>query len=156
MKNKKGFTLIELLVVIAIIGILSAVVLASLNTARDKAKDATIQSDLAGIRVQAELYQGGMGANSYGSATVTTCAATTTPQTLAGGVFTEPSIEKAVEGADIANGDAGGVVCNSTRTAYAVSAALVAGVDGNMFWCVDSIGSAKSHPSALGSATVCP
>jgi prepilin-type N-terminal cleavage/methylation domain-containing protein len=53
--TNKGFTLIELLVVIAIIGILSSVVLASLNTARNKGADAAIKSQLAGLRAQAEI-----------------------------------------------------------------------------------------------------
>lgn len=54
--KNKGFTLIELLVVVAIIGILSSIVLGSLNSARDKSKDAAIKSTLANIRSQAELY----------------------------------------------------------------------------------------------------
>ncbi len=52
----KGFTLIELLVVIAIIGILSSVVLASLGTARQKARDATRISDMKNIQLALELY----------------------------------------------------------------------------------------------------
>ena len=53
--NTRGFTLIELLVVIAIIGILASVVLASLNSARDKGSTAAIKSNLNNIRAQAEL-----------------------------------------------------------------------------------------------------
>jgi len=54
--TKKGFTLIELLVVIAIIGILSSVVLASLNTARQKSRDARRISDMKQIQLALELY----------------------------------------------------------------------------------------------------
>ena len=54
--NKRGFTLIELLVVIAIIGILSSVVLASLNSARRKGRDARRIADVKQLQLALELY----------------------------------------------------------------------------------------------------
>ncbi|MBU2103835.1 type II secretion system GspH family protein [Patescibacteria group bacterium] len=52
----KGFTLIELLVVIAIIGVLSSVVLASLNTARMKGRDVKKQADFRQLNTVLSLY----------------------------------------------------------------------------------------------------
>ena len=54
----RGFTLIELLVVIAIIGLLSSIVLTSLNTARTKAKIARAQIDISQINTAMQLYFG--------------------------------------------------------------------------------------------------
>lgn len=53
---KRGFTLIELLVVIAIIGILSSIVLASLNSARKKGRDARRIADVKQLQLALELY----------------------------------------------------------------------------------------------------
>ena len=55
-KFGKGFTLIELLVVIAIIGLLASIVLASLNTARKKSRDARRIADVKQLQLALELY----------------------------------------------------------------------------------------------------
>lgn len=58
-KQKKGFTLVEMLVVIAIIGILSSILLTSLEPARTKARDAKIIQEVNQVRNLAEiLYDG--------------------------------------------------------------------------------------------------
>ena len=142
MQKYRGFTLIELLVVIAIIGILSAVVLTSLSTARSKGSDAAIQSDLSTIQTQAEIYYGSNG-NSYGTAN-NLC----TPST---NMFGDPTIAKAITGATTASaGLSANVLCGNTTTAYAVQVRLNAATPASTFWCIDSGGTAKAEPSGSG------
>lgn len=76
MKKAAGFTLIELLVVIAIIGILSAVVLASLSSSKMRANDAKRMSDLHQIQIALSLYYTQNGAYPIISAWATSEATT--------------------------------------------------------------------------------
>lgn len=78
MVKQKGFTLIELLVVIAIIGILSSIVLSSLNTARERSKITRARADLKQILYAMNLlasdtgkYPNGCPIDSYDSAETT-------------------------------------------------------------------------------------
>ena len=64
-KNKRGFTLIELLVVIAIIGVLASIVLASLNNARLKSRNARRITDIKQLQLALELYFDGAGGGQY-------------------------------------------------------------------------------------------
>lgn len=71
----KGFTLIELLVVIAIIGVLASIVLASLNSARQKSRDARRIADIKQLQLALELFYDAQTPPAY-PASSATCSAT--------------------------------------------------------------------------------
>lgn len=153
MLNKKGFTLIELLVVIAIIGVLSSIVLASLNNARNKAADAAIRSDISHLRTAAELYFNDQNPNTYGTQAYTAnCGGTVA------GVFSETKVQAQIDDAVAKSGQTAATAakCNASDTYYVVAVQFKSST--SLGWCVDSKGSSKqitwsAYTSAL---TQCP
>ncbi len=53
---RNGFTLVELLVVISIISLLSSIVLGTVNTAREKARNARRKQDMRQLELAIQLY----------------------------------------------------------------------------------------------------
>ena len=130
--------------VIAIIGILSSVVLASLTTARTKGQDAAVQSTMASMRSQAELYYSSTN-NTYG-VTTTACNAGMFGATGTGG------LSNLLKGATTSAGVSGttGLTCDSIGTAWSVSMLMPSG---GQTWCVDSTGKSASTTRTAATAT---
>lgn len=148
---RRGFTLIELLVVIAIIGILSSVVLASLNTARDKGTDAKIQSEIRSVQVNAEIYYDNNG-NSYN----TTGTAISTCSTGMFGSASNPNIQQIMTDLGSAHGSADPqCYITANGSAYAIRHQLKA--NSSLYFCADSTGKVgTSTVTAIGTTGGCP
>jgi prepilin-type N-terminal cleavage/methylation domain-containing protein len=158
--TQRGFTLIELLVVIAIIGILASVVLASLNSARDKGADAAVKSNLNNSRAQAELFYDNHTRSYDAGGGVSVC-----------GTASSDDIGDLVNAAKVAYGGAADAFADGTASAFNTSqchdssTAWVAIVPLRsslaatpVSWCVDSTGASKQvSPAILAvNAMSCP
>jgi prepilin-type N-terminal cleavage/methylation domain-containing protein len=127
--NTRGFTLIELLVVIAIIGILASVVLASLNTARDKGIDASVKENLFGLRSSAAIYLDDNSGVYLGF-----CNSQSALDSLSSATSTVAGV--------LTNGGLGDGECLDSNSAWAAWVNLREA--STTAWCVDSTGAAAS------------
>jgi prepilin-type N-terminal cleavage/methylation domain-containing protein len=130
---QKGFTLIEILVVIAIIGILSSVIIAALNSARDKGANALVESQMASLRAQAELIYSTVTPNSYD----TVCGDT--------------KFSSMLDNASSTGGNSSG--CSSDLNGWSAWAGLKVLEGTNGYWCSGSSGVSKGISTTSSWAT---
>jgi prepilin-type N-terminal cleavage/methylation domain-containing protein len=141
---KGGFTLLELLVVVAIIGIITALVLVALSSARNKGGDAAVKSNLATVRSRAEIFYS-ENSESYlppGGSTRTKVACPVYVGPTGTNIFTyDKTIADAIAEAKLRG--SGVTSCVNSATTWAVAVGLK--TNSGQSWCVDSTGQSKQY-----------
>lgn len=125
---------VPLLIAVAIAGILSSVVLVSLNTARQKGADASIKANISTTRALAEIAYD-RDNNSYEK------------------ICTDASIFQKLKETESMSGLKS--TCNASVSAYAIYSPLKMSTAPATGWCVDSTGVSRESVDP-GIATVCP
>lgn len=118
---------------IAIIGIMASVVLASLNSARSKAQDASIKANLSSIRAQAELYWDSQSTNGKDGNYTGLCSDTIVTQ-MKNSINTTKTVD---------------IICKDNYEGYAISVPVNSGG----YWCVDSSGFNNQIPQGINSTS---
>ncbi len=161
----RGFTLIELLVVIAIIGLLASIILVSLNSARSKAKDTRVISDVRQVRSQIETEVSANGAFTVGASSCITAN-----PAAANGAATINTINPPTANGnncsplntDAQNNNGSNAIVVRSDTAVGTSATtfrafvVYAALNGsNGYFCMDSTGQAKVLAAAPAAGIIC-
>ncbi len=151
LKVRAGFTLIELLTVIAIIALLAAIILASLNTARSRSRDAKRVADLKSIELALSLYYNDNG--QYPS--ILSQLAPTYISTIPADPLGAPAVYVYAGTANAAGGTCSGYHLGATLEQQGASALSSASQSSAGAYCTNN--NQNSLPDFIGStATYCP
>jgi len=140
--------------VVAIIGVLSAIILAALSSARSRGNDGAVKSNLRNAISQGEVFY------NTNTVAVNTYTSVCTNGVVGGAkgvgelVLTAAKVSGLSSYATNATGTLTTATCNDSANAWAAEVPLKS-AGANQMWCVDSSGKSKQESASIGAGTAC-